>query len=64
MKALETLGLEVEILGEAEMAKLGMGSRCWAWARAAARESQLVVIKWNGAADKSAQPVAFVGKGV
>jgi len=28
------------------------------------RESQLAVIKWYGAADKSAQPIAFVGKGV
>src|SRR4030095_5182416 len=28
------------------------------------RESQLAVIRWNGADDKSAQPLAFVGKGV
>jgi leucyl aminopeptidase len=28
------------------------------------RESQLAVIRWNGAADKTAQPIAFVGKGV
>ncbi len=28
------------------------------------RESQLAIIKWNGAADKSAQPIAFIGKGV
>jgi leucyl aminopeptidase len=28
------------------------------------RDSQLAVIKWNGAADKTAQPIAFVGKGV
>ncbi|WP_296597429.1 leucyl aminopeptidase [Phenylobacterium sp.] len=63
VKALETLGLEVEILGEAEMAKLGMGSLL-AVGQGSIRESQLVVIRWNGADDKSAQPVAFVGKGV
>src|SRR4029079_5225802 len=28
------------------------------------RESQLVVMRWNGADDPAAQPVAFVGKGV
>ena len=63
VKALETLGLEVEILGEPEMMKLGMGSLL-AVGQGSIRESQLVVIRWNGAADKSAQPIAFVGKGV
>ncbi|MBA4011655.1 MAG: leucyl aminopeptidase [Phenylobacterium sp.] len=63
VKALETLGLEVEILGEAEMEKLGMGSLLGV-GQGSARESQLAVIKWYGAADKKAQPIAFVGKGV
>jgi len=63
VKALESLGLEVEILGEAEMMKLGMGSLL-AVGQGSIRESQLAVIRWNGAADKNAQPVAFVGKGV
>ncbi|MBW8815896.1 MAG: leucyl aminopeptidase [Caulobacterales bacterium] len=63
VKELESLGLEVEILGEAEMMKLGMGSLLGV-GQGSVRESQLVVIKWMGAADKSAQPVAFVGKGV
>ncbi|WP_439477317.1 leucyl aminopeptidase [Brevundimonas sp.] len=62
VKALEKLGLEVEILGEKELEKLGfntllavgMGSR---------RESQVVVMKWNGG-KKGDQPIAFVGKGV
>jgi leucyl aminopeptidase len=63
VKALETLGLEVEILGEAEMEKLGMGSLLGV-GQGSIRESQLVVIRWNGADDKDAQPVAFVGKGV
>jgi leucyl aminopeptidase len=63
VKALESLGLEVEILGEPEMAELGMGSLLGV-GQGSVRESQLVVIRWNGAADKAAQPIAFVGKGV
>jgi leucyl aminopeptidase len=63
VKGLESLGLEVEILGEAEMAKLGMGSLLGV-GQGSVRESQLVIARWNGAADKSAQPIAFVGKGV
>jgi leucyl aminopeptidase len=63
VKDLESLGLEVEILGEAEMAKLGMGSLLGV-GQGSVRESQLAILKWNGADDKSAQPVAFVGKGV
>ncbi|MBL8554586.1 MAG: leucyl aminopeptidase [Phenylobacterium sp.] len=62
-KSLESLGLEVEVLGEAEMMKLGMGSLL-AVGQGSVRESQLVVMKWMGAADRSAQPIAFVGKGV
>ena len=63
VKKLESLGLEVEVLGEAEMMKLGMGSLL-AVGQGSVRDSQLVVIRWNGAADKQAQPIAFVGKGV
>ena len=63
VKALEKLGLEVEILGEAEMAKLGMGSLLGV-GQGSVRESQLAIMKWNGAADPKAQPIAFVGKGV
>jgi leucyl aminopeptidase len=63
VKALETLGLKVEILGEPEMMKLGMGSLLGV-GQGSIRESQLAVIRWNGAADKNAQPIAFIGKGV
>ena len=63
VKKLESLGLEVEILGEAEMMKLGMGALL-AVGQGSIRESQLAVIRWNGAADRSAPPIAFVGKGV
>jgi len=63
VKALESLGLEVEILGEPEMMKLGMGSLLGV-GQGSIRESQLAVMRWNGAADKKAQPIAFIGKGV
>jgi len=63
VKALEPLGLEVEILDEAQMAELGMGSLLGV-GQGSVRDSQLVIIRWNGAADPAAQPVAFVGKGV
>jgi leucyl aminopeptidase len=63
VKALEPMGLTVEILGEAEMAKLGMGSLLGV-GQGSVRDSQLAVIQWKGAADPDAQPIAFVGKGV
>jgi leucyl aminopeptidase len=63
VKKLEKLGLKVEILGEKEMEKLGMGALLGV-GQGSVRESQLVVIQWQGADDKDAQPVAFVGKGV
>jgi leucyl aminopeptidase len=63
VKRLEALGLEVEILGEKEMAALGMGSLLGV-GQGSIRESQLAVIQWKGAADPAAQPLAFVGKGV
>jgi leucyl aminopeptidase len=63
VKELERLGLTVEILGEKEMADLGMGSLLGV-GQGSVRDSQLVVIQWKGAADPDAQPIAFVGKGV
>jgi leucyl aminopeptidase len=63
VKKLEKLGLEVEILGEKEMKKLGMGSLLGV-GQGSRRESQLVVCQWKGAEDKNEQPIAFVGKGV
>ncbi|WP_295191255.1 leucyl aminopeptidase [uncultured Brevundimonas sp.] len=62
VKALESLGLEVEILGEAEMEKLGMRTLLGV-GQGSRRESQLAIMKWNGG-EVGAQPLAFVGKGV
>ena len=60
--ALKPLGVTVEILGQKEMAKLGMGALLGV-NQGSVREPQLVVMQWKGgkAGDK---PVAFVGKGV
>jgi leucyl aminopeptidase len=63
VKRLETLGLEVEILGEKEMAALGMGSLLGV-GQGSRRESQMAVIQWKGAPDSTDKPLAFVGKGV
>jgi len=60
---LTKLGVKVDILGEAEMKKLGMGSLLGV-GQGSERESQLVVMHWNGGRKKGDTPVAFVGKGV
>ncbi|MEQ8396849.1 leucyl aminopeptidase [Thalassobaculum sp.] len=59
---LKELGVAVEVLGEKEMTKLGMGALLGV-GQGSRRESKLVVMRWNGGA-KSDKPVAFVGKGV
>lgn len=61
-KALKSLGLEIEVLGEKEMEKLGMGSLLGV-GQGSVRESQLLIMRWNGGA-KADAPIAFVGKGV
>jgi leucyl aminopeptidase len=61
-RGLKSLGLEIEVLGEKEMEKLGMRTLL-AVGQGSRRESQLVIMKWNGGG-KTDQPVAFVGKGV
>lgn len=60
---LSKLGVKVDVLGEAEMKKLGMGSLLGV-GQGSDRESQLVVMHWTGARKKADSPVAFVGKGV
>ena len=59
--AMGELGLDVEILGEAELEKLGM--RCLlAVGMGSAMESKVVIMRWNGGGDEA--PLALVGKGV
>lgn len=57
-------GLEIEVLGEEEMARLGMNSLL-AVGQGSDFESKLVVLKWNGLKDKDFKdPIALVGKGI
>ena len=58
----EGTGVEVTVLGEAEMEKLGMGSLLGV-GHGSRRQSQLLALRWNGGAPGEA-PTAFVGKGV
>jgi leucyl aminopeptidase len=61
-KTLEENGVEVEILGEKQMKKLGMGALLGV-GQGSERDSQLVVMRWNGGKENDA-PLAFIGKGV
>jgi leucyl aminopeptidase len=61
---LSEVGVKVEVLGEKKMRELGMGALLGV-GQGSERESQLVVMQWEGAPDaRNKAPVAFVGKGV
>jgi leucyl aminopeptidase len=60
--ALKDVGVEVEVLTEAQMKKLGMRALLGV-AQGSSRPPRLVVMRWNGGKAKEA-PLAFVGKGV
>jgi leucyl aminopeptidase len=62
VRHLTKLGVKVEVLGEAQLAKLGMKALLGV-GQGSVRESQVVVMQWNGAA-RSKTPIAFIGKGV
>lgn len=62
-RKLADVGVDVEVLGEKQMRKLGMGALL-AVGQGSERESQLVVMRWSGAEKEGTPPVAFVGKGV
>lgn len=61
-RKLSKVGVKVEVLGETEMKKLGMGSLLGV-GQGSERESQLVIMQYYGG-KKGAKPVALVGKGV
>jgi leucyl aminopeptidase len=60
--ALKKLGVAVEVLDERAMKKLGMNALLGV-GQGSARESRLVVMRWNGG-KRGSSPVAFIGKGV
>jgi leucyl aminopeptidase len=61
-RTLAKLGVKVEVLGEAQMKKLGMNALL-AVGQGSTRESQMVVMRWEGG-KKGNKPVALIGKGV
>ena len=60
-RGLAALGLEVEVMGPAEMHTLGFGALLGV-AQGSVNEARMVVMRWNGGA-AGAKPVAFIGKG-
>ncbi len=61
LAAMHELGLDVEILEEAELERLGMGSLLCV-GQGSASPSKVVVMQWKGGGDEA--PFALVGKGV
>ena len=59
---LKTSGVAVEVLNMAALKKLGMNALLGV-GQGSARESRVVVMRWNGGKSGEA-PVAFIGKGV
>jgi leucyl aminopeptidase len=62
IRALGRQGLAIEILGPAQMKRLGMGALLGV-AQGSVNEPRLVVMRWNGGR-RGEKPVAFIGKGV
>src|SRR5437588_3110693 len=64
VKELTKLGVEVDVLDDEDMRKLGMGALLGV-GQGSERPSRLVVMRWNGAGGQAdTRPVAFIGKGV
>ena len=61
-RARPDVGLVFEVLGEAEMAKLGMGALLGV-SQGSVRDAQLLVMRWNGG-EPGATPLCLIGKGV
>jgi leucyl aminopeptidase len=61
--ALEDHGVEVEVLNEEKLAELKMNALLGV-GQGSARPTFAVVMRWNGAKNKRAKPIAFIGKGV
>ncbi|MGP9822749.1 leucyl aminopeptidase [Salinarimonas sp. NSM] len=61
-KALEKVGVDVEILDEKQLAKIGMRALLGV-AQGSERPARVAIMRWNGGAKKD-KPVAFIGKGV
>ncbi|WP_207476236.1 leucyl aminopeptidase [Arenibaculum pallidiluteum] len=60
---LAELGVEVDVLDEKRMRKLGMGALLGV-AQGSENPPRLVTMQWRNAADRDARPLALIGKGV
>jgi leucyl aminopeptidase len=60
--ALDSKGVEIQVLDEKQMAKLGMNALLGV-GRGSVRPPRLLVLRWNGGTP-GAKPVALVGKGI
>lgn len=62
VKELQPLGIEIDILDEKKMEKLGMGA-ILAVGMGSENLPRMVIMRWNGGNEKD-KPIALVGKGV
>ncbi|WP_017668535.1 leucyl aminopeptidase [Sandarakinorhabdus sp. AAP62] len=60
---LAALGVELTILDDAEMKKLGMGALLGV-AQGSVRPARILAMRWNGTGKKDVKPLCLVGKGV
>jgi len=60
---LASQGVDVEVMDEARLESIGMHTLL-AVGQGSARDSRVVVMRWLGADDEDAAPIALVGKGV
>ncbi len=63
VQPLARLGLEIEVLKQEQLEKLGMGALLGV-AQGSDRPPRVIVMQWLGAKSKKAKPICFVGKGV
>ena len=62
-KELQKLGVEVQVLDEKALAKLGFRMLLGV-GQGSDHDSKVVIMRWNGAKSAKTKPIAFVGKGV
>jgi leucyl aminopeptidase len=63
IRAMAPPGLDIEVLDRDALTRIGMGALL-AVARGSAQPPYVVIMRWNGAADPAARPLALIGKGV
>ena len=62
-RPLAELGIEVSVLDEEDMRKLGMGALLGV-AQGSVRKPFMLALRWDGSGGAQPEPLAFVGKGV